>query len=214
MPRIISNDSYAFGYLDILFAWKFKYGTRSVLLFLIPVLMFLVPYLVVIRKNTGSLTGNLDHAAKFYQAAEQLGDPEHLSSLPPLTLREYLFSKNFILKFVPRFLNGYFQILFNPYNSYNRIFLNSHYSKSWNLLLLPFFWLGLFLCLRNDRWFLWLPFFFISGLPFLQDQFREPRLLFHAAPFFSMLSSRGLCAAGSTAASFLKNRRAKVEHHE
>jgi hypothetical protein len=116
-----------------------------------------------------------------------------------MTLGKYLFSRQALPRLALKTLKGWFQILFNPFNPFNRIFLNSHYARAWNFLLLPFFWTGLWLFLSDGkrRYFLWLPLFFLNALPALQDQFREPRLLFHAAPFFFVLCAAGLQPAAA-----------------
>jgi hypothetical protein len=93
-------------------------------------------------------------------------------------------------------LRGYAEIFFNPQNSFNRIFLNSHYALAWNLVFLPFFWVGLGACLRRKegRWFLVSLLLFLNVLPFFQEMFREPRLLFHAAPWVAVVTAAGLAA--------------------
>lgn len=179
--------------LGILSAWKSRHDWRKIMLFFLPIAALVIPHLFTVRKNTGSFTGNLDHAARYYSAAERTGDPGKVGKFSGITLKKYLFSNGTPIRTAGRLAGGYAQILLNPFNPFNRIFLNSHYSRMWNLLLLPFFWYGLILCLleKEGRNFLLLPLFFLSALPMLQDQFREPRLLFHAAPFFSLACARG-----------------------
>ncbi|MBI4656602.1 MAG: glycosyltransferase family 39 protein [Elusimicrobia bacterium] len=175
-------------------------------LFLLPALT-LALVLVAAKANTGRFTGNLDHAARYYAAAETKGDPGMAQSMGDMNLEKYLFSGNAVFRLALKTAEGYFQIIFNPFNSFNRIFLNSHYSRPWNILLLPFLWSGLwfFLSGRGNRSFLWLPLFFLSALPALHDQFREPRLLFHAAPFFFITCASGLEWALSTATNILRS---------
>ncbi|MDP2864832.1 MAG: hypothetical protein Q8O90_01145, partial [Elusimicrobiota bacterium] len=109
------------------------------------------------------------------------------------TSLSYLFSGGAAPRLAVRTLKGYFHILCNPFNPFNRIFLNSHYSKHWNLLLFPFLWAGLWVFFSDakKRAALLLGLLFLNALPALHDQIREPRILFHAAPFFFVL-----CAAG------------------
>ncbi len=179
--------------LVLLSAWRSGRPTRKIMPYFILPAAALAVLLVTAKINTGSFTGNLDHAARYYTAAEINGDPEIVKGSENMTLGKYLFSRGALPRLALKTVEGYFQILFNPFNPFNKIFLNSHYSKAWNLLLLPFFWAGLwtFISDAKRRSSLWLPLLFLSALPALQDEFREPRLLFHAAPFFFIL-----CAAG------------------
>jgi len=179
--------------LGLISAWRSGRPTRKIMPYFIPPVLALAVLLVTAKINTGSFTGNLDHAARYYTAAEINGDPEIVKGSENMTLGKYLFSRGALPRLALKTVEGYFQILFNPFNPFNKIFLNSHYSKAWNLLLLPFFWAGLWTFISDGkrRRALWLPLFFLSALPALQDEFREPRLLFHAAPFFFIL-----CAAG------------------
>ncbi|MDO8805199.1 MAG: glycosyltransferase family 39 protein [Elusimicrobiota bacterium] len=179
--------------LGVIAAWRLRGTTGKAMHYFILPSLALAILLAAAKANTGSYTGNLDHAARYYTAAEVNGDPESGKGAADMTLGRYFFSRDALPRLAIKTLNGYFQILLNPFNPFNRIFLNSHYAKAWNLLLFPFLWLGLWVFFSDAgrRAFLWLPLLFLSALPALQDQYREPRLLFHAAPFFFLL-----CAAG------------------
>ncbi len=146
--------------------WKHRWSQRQRLGFWGSFLLLTVPYLRAVRKETGSFFGHVN-----------------------LYVRDAWMHRQ-----GTALIKGYVTILLNPRDSYNRIFLNSHDARAWNLLFLPFFWLGLMDCFRNpkDRWFLWLPLFFLSGLPMLHDVLREPRLLFHVQPFAAILTFRGV----------------------
>lgn len=170
-----------------------KGGWHLFLRLFLPPLIALAVLLASAKVNTGSYTGNLDHAARAHTALDRHGDFSSGKGAEEMTLGKYLLSREGTPRLALRTVKGYFQILANPFNPFNRIFLNSHYSKAWNLLLFPFLWLGLWVFFSDPgrRAFLWLPLLFLSALPALQDQYREPRQLFHAAPFFFVL-----CAAG------------------
>lgn len=174
-------------------AWRLRGQTGKVMPYFIPPLLALTLLLASAKVNTGSFTGTLDHAARAHTAIDRTGDPAQLKGTENVTLGSYLFSGTAFPRLALRTLKGYFQVLCNPYNPFNRIFLNSHYSRPWNLLLFPFFWIGLltFFADAKKREALLLALLFLSALPALQDQIREPRILFHAAPFFFIL-----CAAG------------------
>jgi len=155
--------------------------------------LLLVLYFPAAKASTGSYFGHLNMHANYYQAAEMRGHPDQTGSPRAVSVYDYLFRQHSVMELIGRTLEGYAQILFNPANAFNRIFLNSHYSKSWNWALLPFFWtgLGVCFCMKAGRWFLCLPAFFLNGLPFLQDLFREPRLLFHVEPFILLITAVG-----------------------
>jgi hypothetical protein len=171
-------------------------------LLILPALALAV-LLVSAKMNTGSFTGNLDHAARFYTAAELNGDPGMTQGSEKMTLGKYLFSRGSLPSLALKTLDGYFQLFCNPFNSFNKIFLNSHDARYWNLLLLPFLWAGLWFFITDGsrRYFLLFPLLFLNGLPALQAQLREPRLLFHAAPFFFILCGAGLAFVAGKARS-------------
>ena len=182
--------------LAALAAWRFGWGKKEALRCLIPFVILAAPYLAVTWARTGSMFGQLHQHASYYQAAEKLGDPLRANELPRITAWQLLFANQSIPSLIHKTLRGYAEIFFNPANPYNRIFLNSHYARSWNALFLPFFWLGLGACLKRTegRWLLISGLLFLNILPFLQDHFREPRLLFHAAPWVAMMVAAGLGA--------------------
>lgn len=179
--------------LAALAAWRLRGRLRGVLPYFIPPLAALAVLLASAKANTGSFTGNLDHAARAHTAIDRTGDPSRLKGTEDVTLGKYLFSGGAAPRLAARTLEGYFKILCDPFDPFNRIFLNSHYSKRWNLLLFPFLWAGLWAFFRDaaKREGLLLGLLFLSALPALHGQIREPRILFHAAPFFFVL-----CAAG------------------
>jgi hypothetical protein len=146
--------------------WKCRWHRRKRLQFWIPFLIITLPYLIAVRQGTGSVFGHVNQYVRDAWMRRQTA----------------------------ALVRGYTKILFDPTDPYNRIFLNSHYERSWNLLFLPFFWIGIVVCLKNskDRWFLWLPLIFLSGLPMLHDVIREPRLLFHVEPFVALITARGI----------------------
>ena len=188
--------------------YKSKKRFRTACLFLVPVMLILVPYLAVVKHHTGSFTANLDHVARYFQKAEQ-GNPDTAGGVMErknITLGEYIFSKKSLLVFSRRFFEGYLEILFNPLNPFNKIFLNSHYARNWNLIFLPFFWFGLakYLLSGDNRRFLLLPALFMSVLPAWQNYFAEPRLLFHVAPFFAVITAHGMTSAASRAGGFCR----------
>jgi len=194
--------------LAAVYAWNLRGRAAKIIPYLAPPALALVLLLASAKANTGSFTGNLDHAARYYTAAEFNGDPAIGKGAENMTLGKYLFAGDAVPRLALKTVTGYFQILCNPFNPFNRIFLNSHYSKAWNLLLFPFFWAGLWVFLADSRLraALWLPLLFLSALPALQDQYREPRLLFHAAPFFFLLCAAGVKKALSAAGSAARNR--------
>ena len=180
--------------LAALAAWRLRGRLRGVLPYFIPPVVALAVLLASAKANTGSFTGNLDHAARAHTAIDRTGDPAQLKGTEDVTLGKYLFSGGAVPRLAARTAKGYFQILCNPSDPFNRIFLNSHYSKRWNLLLFPFLWAGLWVFFSDagKREALLLGLLFLSALPALHDQIREPRILFHAAPFFFVLCAAGL----------------------
>lgn len=180
--------------LAALAAWRLRGTPLKVLPYFLPPLLALAVLLASAKANTGSFTGNLDHAARAHTAIDRTGDPAQLKGTEDVTLGKYLFSDGALPRLAARTAEGYFQVLCNPFNPFNRIFLNSHYSKSWNLLLFPFFWIGLWVFFTDPekRAALLLALLFLSALPALHDQIREPRILFHVAPFFFVLCAAGL----------------------
>lgn len=180
--------------LAVVAAWRLRGSPLKVLPYLFPPLIALAVLLASAKTNTGSYTGNLDHAARAHTAIDRTGDPAQLKGTEDVTLGKYLFSDGALPRLAARTAKGYFQVLCNPFDPFNRIFLNSHYSKSWNLLLFPFLWIGLWVFFSDPekRAALLLALLFLSALPALHDQIREPRILFHAAPFFFLLCAAGL----------------------
>jgi len=151
------------------------------------------------RMNTGSFTGNLDPGARYFAAAEREGDPARITEYNHVTLGRYLFSDGAAHRLAFKTIDGYLQIILNPFDPFNRIFLNSRDTAYWNLPFLPFFWGGLWLFLSGAgrRDFLLLPLFFLSALPALHSEYREPRLLFHVAPFFHVICAAGIAYAAA-----------------
>jgi len=179
--------------------WKFRWRRRERFGFWVPFLLLTLPYLWAVRQETGSFLGHINRHAGFYEVIEA----KDFQKAPPadsaLNLRHFLFARDQFQGRMTALIKGYAQILFDPRDPFNRILLNSHYARAWNLFFLPFFWIGLVLCLMNskDRWFLWLPLLFLSGLPLLHDLVREPRLLFHVQPFFALITARGIWFIGN-----------------
>ncbi len=193
--------------LAIIAAFRTRSGMKETARRLLLPALALVALLCAAKINTGSFTGNLDHAARYYTAAEH-GGPGTIAAHGNVTLGKYLFSDGSMLRLALKTLNGYVQIMFNPFNPFNRIFLNSRDSAPWNLPLLPFFWAGLwfFISGAGRRSFLLFPLFFLSGLPALQAEYREPRLLFHVAPFIFIICGAGITYAAGKAAPFFRSK--------
>jgi hypothetical protein len=180
--------------LLILLGSRARWSGQKVLTCLVPLFLITAPYFRVVHKGTGSWTGHLDAQTRFYRAAETLGNPTRVAEVAPASVWKFVFREHSMGTLSRQLIGGYVDILFNPVSPMNRILLDSHYARPWNLLWLPFFWVGLALCLlrREGRRFLWLPLFFLSGLPFLEKEFREPRLLFHVAPFVALITAAGV----------------------
>lgn len=180
--------------LIMLAAWRERWRLKEAGAALVPLLFLLLLYFPSVKASTGSYLGHLNLHANYYQAVETQGTPDQAGSLPSVSAFDYLFKQHSLTHLIGGTLKGYAQILFDPVNPFNRIFLNSHYSRKWNWLLLPFFCVGLGVCCleKMGRWFLCLPLFFLNGLPFLQEFFREPRLLFHVEPFILLIAAAGI----------------------
>lgn len=180
--------------LAALAAWRLRGTPLKVLPYFLPPLIALGILVASAKVNTGSFTGTLDHAARAHTAIDRTGDPAQLKGTEDVTLGKYLFSGGALPRLAVKTAEGYFQVLCNPFDPFNRIFLNSHYSRHWNLLLFPFLWVGLWVFFSDakKRAALLLGLLFLSALPALHDQIREPRILFHAAPFFFVLCAAGL----------------------
>jgi len=171
----------------------YKWSARCTAVCLAPFGVLMAIYFWVQKTSSGSYLGYLVTFGDFYQAAELKGNPAAAVSLPHVGTFDYLFKQHSFFNLVSQTLAGYGQIFFNPVNPYNRIYLDSHYARSWNLYLLPFFWVGCVACLGNrmGRWLLVFLMLFLNGLPFFQGIFREPRLLFHIEPFVLLITAAG-----------------------
>ncbi len=200
--------------LAMIMVFRNSRGMKEAARYLLVPSLALAALLCAAKINTGSFTGNLDHAARYYTAAEHDGDPGTIKNYGNVTLGKYLLSGSAAPRLALKTLDGYFQVLFNPFNPFNRIFLNARDYTPWNLPLLPFFWAGLwfFISGAGRRYFLLFPLLFLSGLPALQAQYREPRLLFHVAPFFFIICGAGLAYAAGKAAPFFKSKRRASIH--
>jgi hypothetical protein len=189
-------------------AWRGRWKSRQSLAAVLAFLVLFLPYAVRLTRTTGSVFGRLHGDVGWYFSAEIKGDPSQAGSLPKISFWNYLFIQHKPASLIAGTVKGYAQVLFNPMNAYNRIYLNSHDARAWNLLLWPFYLWGLGRCLMRsqDRWFLALPLCFLSGLPMFEDLFREPRLLFHVAPFVALFAARGLSGAFSVVSARLSRR--------
>jgi hypothetical protein len=175
--------------LVLLGAWRDRWDKIEWRRFVAPFLILVLPYLAAVHSQTGSFLGHLTPHAGFYEnmEASAAGQPTPAAQAP--SLAHFLISHGRWIHRLGDLFEGYGRVLFDPRDPFNRIWLNSHYARAWNLIFLPFFWMGLVYLLvdRKERAFLWVPLLFIGALPMLHDLIREPRLLFHVEPFVALI---------------------------
>ncbi len=175
--------------LVFLCGWRGRWNKREWCRFGVPFLILMLPYLAAVRSQTGSFLGHLNPHAHFYENIEAVDAGKPLPSAQESNLVHFMFRHGQFRRRTTALIEGYGRVLFDPRDPFNRILLNSHYARAWNLFFLPFFWAGLVCMLvdRRERWFLWVPFLFLGVLPMLHDLIREPRLLFHIEPFMALI---------------------------
>jgi hypothetical protein len=189
--------------------WRRRAHRRQVIFASGAWLILVAPYFITVQRATGSVIGHLNVHAGFYQAAEEgrLGTGERA----PITAFGFLRERPWMER-VMSLLKGYRGLFFDPTNPYNRILLDSHYTRATNLWLIGFFWIGLGVCLvfADGRKMLVVPLLFLNLLPMLLDLSREPRLIFHIAPFYAILTAIGIVTVRDWIVAGLQNRRARM----
>jgi hypothetical protein len=168
--------------LALLAGWIWRRDNKGNVLIAIGIILLgVLPYFISVKNYTGSWMGHLNMHAQFYSRA-------------PVSIWQYLFGAQSVFVLIAKSVSGYTSIFLNPQDPYNHLFLNSHYARSWNWLWLPFFWWGIWLCVRRSagRWLLMSVGIFLNALPFMRDIIQDPRLLFHVAPLISLITAIGL----------------------
>src|ERR1019366_10582554 len=111
--------------LLLLAAWRDRWKTRQGVMAALTCLILFLPYAMTVRRTTGSVFGHLNEHVGYYFSAETKGDPSQRGALPKISLWNYLFIQHKPASLIAGLSKGYAQVLFNPLNAYNRIFLNS-----------------------------------------------------------------------------------------
>jgi hypothetical protein len=172
------------------------------------VLIVIGPFLLNQWHRYGDPFNALNVHANFYRNAELIGTPSYEQG--PGTWHEYLFKEIGFNTFLYRTVSGYFRMLLNPAEPFNKIFLGFYPSSSYSYYLFPFYLLGLIREVYQRRfWILFMLFAFANLSPYLLDEYRDPRLLCFLIPFFAYFCASGVHLMGASVGTLIKRNRVK-----
>lgn len=182
-------------FLSYIYRWRhFRLNIGRVLVFAATVGLLMAPHFLDQSARSGDPLKALNVHVNFYKNAREAGVPSYEGG--NRSWASYLVGDQGLYKVAVQGVRGYLELLLNPTNPCNKIFLGFHYAEVYSYFLFPFYLAGMVWLVIKRQWapLLLLICTLHISVSFL-GEIRDPRLFLQAAPFFGIFFGWGVSQA-------------------